>query len=75
MSWVTFLTDAHTGQLLFPLDIPSFSWEATINDSSLSTTKKRNVGKDEVQSLTIPCSGRTVRTRRITDSERPSYGA
>ena len=56
MSWVTFLTDAHTGQLLFPLDIPSFSWEATINDSSLSTTKKRNVGKDEVQSLTIPWS-------------------
>lgn len=54
MSWQPYLTDAHTGLLGAPIDIPSFSWSMDVNDSSLSTTKSKKVGLDQVQNITVP---------------------
>lgn len=54
MSWQPYLTDVHTGLIGAPIDIPSFSWSMDINDSSLSTTKNKKVGLDQVQNITVP---------------------
>lgn len=54
MSWQPYLTDVHTGLLGAPIDIPSFSWSMDVNDSSLSTTKSKKVGLDQVQNVTVP---------------------
>lgn len=64
--WRAYITDIHTGLIGQPLDIPNFSWTVTINDSSLSTTKSKAVGKDDVQSITLPWAavpGHTARER------------
>lgn len=54
MSWRPYLTDVHTGLLGAPIDLPSFSWSMDVNDSSLSTTKSKKVGLDQVQNVTVP---------------------
>ena len=40
-----FLFDMITGRVGAPLDIPSFSWDITVADSSLSTTKDKGFGR------------------------------
>lgn len=54
MSWQPYLTDVHTGLLGAPIDLPSFSWSMDVNDSSLSTTKSKKVGLDQVENVTVP---------------------
>lgn len=52
--WAAYTTDLMTGQLEKFIDIPSFSWTVTVNDSSMSTTKKKEVGLDDVTGITLP---------------------
>lgn len=52
--WRTYTGDTLTGLIDVPVDIPSFSWEMDIGDSSLSTTADKGFGSDNVQSLTVP---------------------
>lgn len=54
MSHRAYLTDAFTGLLLQPIELPGTSWEMSVNDSSLTTTPSRKVGVDEVQNITVP---------------------
>lgn len=64
--WRAYITDIHTGLIEQPIDIPNFSWDITVNDSALSTTRSKAVGKDDVQSITLPWGavpGRTARQR------------
>ena len=49
-----FLFDMITGRVGAPLDIPSFSWDITVADSSLSTTKDKGFGQDSASGMTVP---------------------
>ena len=44
--WRCWIADTRTGQLVAPVDIPSFSWSVSVGDSSLSTTRDKGVGED-----------------------------
>ncbi|MFT9231210.1 MAG: hypothetical protein ABF515_01040 [Bifidobacterium sp.] len=55
MSWKHWLTDARTGQIVAPIDIPSFSWQMTVSDFGFTTTEK-NLGDADESNLTIPWS-------------------
>ncbi|MFR0558092.1 hypothetical protein ACLUWO_04305 [Pseudoscardovia radai] len=50
------LADAQTGILREPIDLGRASWSLTVGDSSLSTIKNRQVGKDEVKDVDVPWS-------------------
>lgn len=52
--WRCWIADTRTGQLVAPLDIPSFSWSVSVGDSSLSTMRDKGVGEDEASGLTLP---------------------
>lgn len=54
--WRVYTGDTRTGLIDAPIDIPSFSWEMSIGDSSLSTTAEKGRGEDSVQSITVPWS-------------------
>lgn len=54
MRWRAYLGDTMTGLVGAPIDLPNFSWSVSVSDSSLSTTKDKNVGADTVSSLTVP---------------------
>lgn len=54
MVWRTYITDAHDGTIITPIDLPSFTWSMTVNDSSLSTTPSKEVGVDDVSGITVP---------------------
>ena len=54
MSWAEYLYDTMTGLLGDPIDLPNFSWELTINNSALCTTRDRAVGKADASGLTVP---------------------
>lgn len=60
MTWRHWLTDARTGLIIRPIDIPSFQWEWTISDSSFTTTPQekgsKNLGGDDTSSVTVPFS-------------------
>jgi hypothetical protein len=43
-----------TGLLRAPIDIPSFSWELSVGDSALATTKDKGTGEGEASSVTVP---------------------
>ncbi len=53
MKHVAYTTDIHTGQILSKIDLGSFNWRLTINDSSLSTQPSRKVGEDEVTDVDV----------------------
>ncbi|MFT8640084.1 hypothetical protein [Bifidobacterium sp.] len=55
MSWKHWLTDARTGRIISPIDIPSFSWQMTVGDFGFTTTSK-NLGDVDASNLTIPWS-------------------
>ena len=55
MSWRHWLTDARTGRIVAPIDIPSFSWQMTVSDFGFTTTAK-NLGESDASNLTIPWS-------------------
>lgn len=52
--WNVFLYDTMTGLLAQQLDVPSFQWGMSVNDSSFTTTPQRQVGVDELQGLQMP---------------------
>ncbi len=52
--WSCYLFDTMTGLISDPIDIPNFSWEVSINSSTLCTTRDKNVGKGDVSGLTVP---------------------
>lgn len=54
MAWRAYVVDTISGQLLCPIDLPNFSWSVSVADSSLSTTKSKGVGQDEVSGLKVP---------------------
>lgn len=54
MAWRAYIVDTISGQLLCPIDLPNFSWSVSVADSSLSTTKSKGVGQDEVSGLKVP---------------------
>lgn len=54
--WNAVLFDTMTGQLDQQIDVPSFSWSMTVNNSSFTTTPEREVGDDQVDSLQLPWS-------------------
>ncbi|MFT8330312.1 hypothetical protein [Bifidobacterium psychraerophilum] len=55
MSWRHWLTDARTGMIVRPIDIPSFAWTMSIGDFGFTTTAK-NLGEADVSNLTLPWS-------------------
>ena len=55
MTWKHWLTDARTGQIIAPIDIPSFSWQMTVSDFGFTTTAK-NLGDVDESNLTLPWS-------------------
>lgn len=54
--WQCFLYDTVTGQLAEQIDVPSFSWDMSVNDSSFTTTPQRTLGDDSISSLEMPWS-------------------
>lgn len=54
MTWRTYLGDTTSGVIDRPIDIPAFSWTMTVSDSSLSTTKGKNVGEMDYTGVTVP---------------------
>lgn len=52
--WNVFLYDTMTGLLAQQIDVPSFSWSMSVNDSSFTTTPQRQVGVDQLTGLQIP---------------------
>lgn len=54
MAWRAYIVDTISGQIMCPIDLPSFSWSVSVADSSLSTTKSKGVGKDEASGLKLP---------------------
>ena len=73
MSWRTWLTDARDGQVIAPVDIPSFQWQMGIRDSSFTTTS-REPGDRSASNLTLPWSALPAATpdarSRLLDSAR-----
>lgn len=57
------LTDIHTGMLLSPIELGNVSWSMTVNDTSLTTTPDKKVGKDEVQQIDVPWEAVPGRTQ------------
>jgi len=53
-SWSAYLCDTMTGRINAPIDLPSFSWNISISDSSLATTRDKGVGQHETSGLTLP---------------------
>lgn len=67
MSWVAYLMDTMSGQLLDPIDIPNVSWNIDVGDSTLTTTKDKGVGAQDTTGLTLPWDsvpGRTWADKR-----------
>lgn len=54
MAWNAYIVDTISGQIMCPIDLPNFSWSVSVADSSLSTTKSKGVGQDEVSGLKVP---------------------
>ena len=54
MSWRTYAVDTISGRILCPIDLPNFTWSVSVSDSSLSTTKSKGAGRDEVSGLKVP---------------------
>lgn len=54
MSWRAYIADTITGQLIAPIDIPSFAWSISVSDSTLSTTKDKGAGEYDASGLTLP---------------------
>lgn len=73
MVWRTYITDAHDGTIITPIDLPSFTWSMTVNDSSLSTTPSKEVGVDDVSGITVPWNAVPGDTQR--ENTRPSKAA
>lgn len=55
VSWRHWLTDARTGRVVAPIDIPSFSWQMSVSDFGFTTTAK-NLGEADASNLTLPWS-------------------
>ena len=49
-----FLFDMITGRVGAPLDLPSYSWDITVSDSALSTTRDKGFGQDSASGMTVP---------------------
>lgn len=65
--WRHYLYDTMSGQIGAPIDIPSDSWNITVGDSSLSSTKSKGVGVDSLSGVNIPWSaipGKTMADKR-----------
>ncbi len=54
MAWRAYVVDTISGQIMCPIDLPSFSWSVSVADSSFSTTKSKGVGQGEVSGLKVP---------------------
>jgi hypothetical protein len=55
VSWRHWLTDARTGMIVRPIDIPSFAWQMSVSDFGFTTTAK-NLGEADASNLTLPWS-------------------
>lgn len=56
MTWTHYLYDTTTGLLGSPIDLPAFQWSVSVSDSTLSTTRDKGVGEDDVSGLKVPWS-------------------
>lgn len=54
MTWRAYICDTMTGQLVAPIDIPSFGWSVSVSDSTLATLKDKGTGEYDASGLTIP---------------------
>lgn len=52
--WGCFLFDVMTGLVGQPVDLPAASWSVTVSDCSLSTSRGKGVGEDEVGAVDLP---------------------
>lgn len=64
MSWRAFVFDTITGAIRCPIDIPAFSWSVSVSDSTLSTTRDKNVGVEEASGLQLPWGAIPARTAK-----------
>lgn len=75
MSWRAYVFDTITGLIRCPIDIPSFSWSMSISDSTLATTRDKNVGAEEATGLklpwgAVPASNARERARLLSQDRR-----
>ena len=75
MAWRAYVVDTISGQLLCPIDLPNFSWSVSVADSSLSTTKSKGVGQDEVSGLKVPWTAVPANSPGERDSSHPTGAA
>lgn len=69
MAWVAYLADTTTGLIDKPIDIPHFSWNLTISDSSLSSTQdNKGTGAMDTNDLTIPWASIPAATQAERES-------
>lgn len=66
--WRHFLTRVSDGLLGAELDIPSFVWDMSVSDSSLSTTKQKGTGIEDVSSITVPWTAIPGTTAALRDA-------
>lgn len=63
MKHVAYITDIRTGRILNKIDLGSFSWSMSMNDSSLTTTPNKVVRADEVSNIDVQWSSVPGRTQ------------
>lgn len=67
--WRCYLFDTMTGIIGAPIELPSFSWTADINSSTLSTTRDTRPGQLEASSLKVPWDAIPGRTQAAKAKE------
>lgn len=71
--WSTYLFDVLSGRLIAPIDIPNASWSMTVSNASLSTTKDKGTGEDDISGLTVPWSAVPGETRETKNEMLAEY--
>lgn len=64
MSWRAYIYDTITGAIRCPIDLPAFSWQVSVSDSTLSTTRDKGVGAEEASGLRLPWNAVPATTAR-----------
>lgn len=52
--WRTYICDTMTGQIICPIDIPSFAWSLSVSDSTLATMRDKGTGEDDASGISLP---------------------
>lgn len=73
MSWSTFIFDTMTGQRNLEIDLPKFSWDMTVSDSSLATVKDKGTGSEGGSGISVPWSALPISAASARDKLLASY--